>query len=59
MGGMNNMMGMHMNNPMMMNNQMGMNNMNMKSDLLSHQIYSLANTSSNRQQAMFDKNNKK
>ena len=60
MMGMNNMNMMGMNN---MNNMMGMNNMNnmninMNSDLISGQIYSLSNTSENRQNKMYQRNKK-
>jgi len=53
---MNNMNNMNMNN-MMMNNIMPMNNMNINNDHFQGQIFSLSNTSENRQNLMFNRNN--
>ena len=47
---------MNMNNNMM-NNMMPMNNMNVNNDLFQGQIFSFSNTSENRQNAMFNRNN--
>ena len=52
--GMNNMMGM--NNMIGMNNMMMPMGMNASNDLLSHQIFSLSNSSGNRMQNMYLKN---
>ena len=51
-----NMNNMNMNN-MMMNNIMPMNNMNINNDHFQGQIFSLSNTSENRQNLMFNRNN--
>ena len=57
--GMNNMQNMNMGMNNLMNNNMGMNNIMNNNDMLSGQIYQFANTSQNRQCAMFNRMNKK
>ena len=57
--GMNHMMNNNFGMNNMMNMNMGMNNMMNNNDMLSAQIYQFANTSQNRQCAMFNRMNKK